>query len=94
MIVSQKILVSFHQRNWLVFLVSFPPLTELSVFAVVTVSGSLVVYSMHVAMRALVKVAAHTGDATSLDWHPKRPFVLATGGSADRCVKGKHRRME
>jgi hypothetical protein len=44
---------------------------------------------MHVAMRALVKVAAHTGDSTSLDWHPKRPFVLATGGSGDRCVKGE-----
>ena len=59
-----------------------------TVFAVVTVSGSLVVYSMHVAMRALVKVAAHTGDATTLDWHPTRPFVLATGGSGDRSVKG------
>ena len=68
-----------------------PPNAVLSVFAIVSVSGSLIVYTMHVAMRALVKVAAHTGDATSLDWHPKRPFVLATGGSGDRCVKGERK---
>jgi WD40 repeat protein len=60
-----------------------------SVFALVTVSGSLIVYSMHVASRALVKIAAHTGDATSLDWHPTKPYVIATGGAGDRCVKGK-----
>jgi hypothetical protein len=36
-----------------------------------------------------VKIAAHAGDATSLDWHPTRPYVIATGGSGDRCVKGK-----
>jgi hypothetical protein len=42
---------------------------------------------MHVSVKAIIKVAAHTGDASSLDWHPTKPFVLATGGSGDRCVK-------
>lgn len=59
-----------------------------SVFALVTVSGSLVIYSMHVSWKSIVKIAAHAGDATSLDWHPTRPYVIATGGSGDRCVKG------
>ncbi len=59
------------------------------VFALVTVSGSLIVYNMNIPARALVKIAAHGEDASTLDWHPTRPFVLATGGSADRCVKGK-----
>lgn len=57
------------------------------VFAFVTMSGSLVVYSMHVTWKAIVKIAAHAGDASSLDWHPTRPYVIATGGSGDRCVK-------
>jgi WD40 repeat protein len=53
------------------------------VFGLVTVSGTLAVYSMHITVKALVKIAAHTGDATSLDWHPTRRFVVATGGSLD-----------
>eukprot|EP00934_Nitzschia_sp_Nitz4_P001856 Nitzschia sp. Nitz4//scaffold43_size134323//5968//9728//NITZ4_003276-RA/size134323-augustus-gene-0.212-mRNA-1//1//CDS//3329551879//1856//frame0 len=57
------------------------------VFALVTVSGSLVVYSMQISHRSLVKIAAHAGDATSLDWHPTKPFTIATGGAGDRCVK-------
>lgn len=57
------------------------------VFGLVTVSGTLAVYSLHITVKALVKIAAHTGDATSLDWHPIRPFIVATGGSADRSVK-------
>jgi hypothetical protein len=65
------------------------PLLFASVFALVTVSGSLIVYNMHVSSRALVKIAAHTGDATSLDWHPTKPYVIATGGAGDRCVKGE-----
>lgn len=51
-------------------------------------SGSLVIYSVHVPYKSIVKIAAHAGDATSLDWHPTRPFVIATGGAGDRCVKG------
>ena len=56
-------------------------------FGAVTSNGNLVVYNMHVAVKALVKIAAHTGDAASLDWHPRWPFVVATGGSSDRFVK-------
>ena len=58
------------------------------VFALVTASGSLIIYSMHVPSRAMAKIAAHTVDATCLDWHPTRPYVIATGGAGDRCVKG------
>ena len=56
-------------------------------FGAVTSNGNLVVYNMHVVVKALVKIAAHTGDAASLDWHPRWPFVVATGGSSDRFVK-------
>jgi len=56
-------------------------------FGVVTSNGNLVVYNMHVSSKALVKIAAHTGDAASLDWHPRWPYVVATGGSSDRFVK-------
>jgi WD40 repeat protein len=56
-------------------------------FGVVTSNGNLVVYNMNVASKAVVKIAAHTGDASSLDWHPRWPFVVATGGSSDRFVK-------
>ncbi len=57
------------------------------VFGAVTANGNLVVYNMRVSVKALVKIAAHTGDAASLDWHPRWPFVVATGGSSDRFVK-------
>jgi len=59
------------------------------VFALVTTNGSLVVFNTHVTWKALVKIAAHDGDASSLDWHPTRPYVIATGGSSDKFVKGK-----
>lgn len=59
----------------------------MAVFGLVTVSGSLIVYSMHLPAKAIVKIAAHTGDATSLDWHPIQPFILATGGAGERTVK-------
>ena len=57
------------------------------VFALVTTSGSLIAYNMNLKARALVKMTAHSGDATTLDWHPTRPYVVATGGAGDRCVK-------
>jgi WD40 repeat protein len=53
----------------------------------VTTSGSLIVYNQYVAARAIVKIAAHSGDASTLDWHPTRPNMLATGGASDRSVK-------
>ena len=57
------------------------------VFAVVTASGSLIVYNRRLPYRAVVKLTAHSGEATCLDWHPRRPHILATGGASDRCVK-------
>lgn len=61
----------------------------LPVFAVVTTSGSLVIYNMHITWKAIIKIAAHAGDATCLDWHPTLPYTVATGGAGDRCVKGR-----
>jgi WD40 repeat protein len=57
------------------------------VFALVTTSGSLVAYNMHLPKPAMLKMTAHAGDATSIDWHPTKPNILATGGASDRCVK-------
>lgn len=52
-----------------------------------TTSGSLIVYNQYIAARAMVKMTAHSGDASTLDWHPTRPNVVATGGASDRSVK-------
>ncbi|CAJ1936291.1 unnamed protein product [Cylindrotheca closterium] len=57
------------------------------IFALVTVSGSLIVYNRYIGMRALAKVAAHDGDASCLDFHPTQPYIIATGGSNDNRVK-------
>jgi WD40 repeat protein len=35
----------------------------------------------------MIKMAAHSGDASTLDWHPVKPYILATGGASDRSVK-------
>jgi len=32
-------------------------------------------------------MTAHSGDATTLDWHPLVPDIVATGGASDRSVK-------
>ena len=37
--------------------------------------------------KPLSKESVHAGDATSLDWHPTRPSILATAGGRDRSVK-------
>ena len=58
-------------------------------FALVTVSGCLIVYNMFVSARPIIKISAHAGDATTLDWHPTKPYIIATGGAGDRCVKGR-----
>eukprot|EP00566_Odontella_aurita_P004060 CAMPEP_0113564672 /NCGR_PEP_ID=MMETSP0015_2-20120614/21750_1 /TAXON_ID=2838 /ORGANISM="Odontella" /LENGTH=1222 /DNA_ID=CAMNT_0000466781 /DNA_START=16 /DNA_END=3680 /DNA_ORIENTATION=- /assembly_acc=CAM_ASM_000160 len=57
------------------------------IFAAVTDSGSLAVYDVRVLARPFIKVAAHAGEATTVDWHPTRRYVLATGGGRDRSVK-------
>jgi WD40 repeat protein len=58
-----------------------------AVFALVTSAGTLIAYNRYVPVRALAKLTAHSGDAITLDWHPQRPYVVATGGARDRCVK-------
>lgn len=57
------------------------------VFALVTTSGSLIAYNMNVPPKAMVKMTAHSGDATTLDWHPLHSGIIATGGASDRSVK-------
>jgi WD40 repeat protein len=57
------------------------------VFAIVTDSGFLLLYDI-MNNRPIVRIAAHAREATSLDWHPWRRNILATGGS-DRTVKGR-----
>jgi hypothetical protein len=59
----------------------------MTVFAVVTTSGSVVLYNRHVSVRAIAKIMAHSGVATAVDWHPRLPHVVATGGATDRSVK-------
>ena len=56
-------------------------------FAMVTQSGFLVVYHILVSHRPTVRIAAHAREATTLDWHPTKPYTIATGG-VDRTVKG------
>ena len=58
-----------------------------TVFALVTSSGSLIAYNMNVKAKALLKITAHSGESTTLAWHPIQPNVVATGGASDRCVK-------
>lgn len=57
------------------------------VFAMTTDSGYLIIYDTRVVARPFLRLAAHAGECTSVDWHPSRNFVLATGGGRDRSVK-------
>jgi len=58
-------------------------------FAMVTNNGFLVVHNMRLVSngRPMIRIAAHAGEATTLDWHPTEPYIVATGG-VDRTVKG------
>lgn len=58
-----------------------------TVFALVTSSGSLIAYNIHLYHKAIAILTAHAGEATTLDWHPKQKGIIATGGAGDRCVK-------
>lgn len=49
-------------------------------FAMVTSNGFLIVYNRIVPHRPVVRIAAHAGEATTLDWHPTKPYMIATGG--------------
>lgn len=66
--------------------VSWSPFHD-DVFAMVTDSGSLIVYNIRVPATPWVRIQAHHGEATTVDWHPTRPYTVATGGAVDRCVK-------
>jgi WD40 repeat protein len=55
----------------------------------VTDSGSLIIYNINVIAKPWVRIAAHDGEASSVDWHPTQPYLIATGGASDRTVKGK-----
>jgi len=57
------------------------------IFALVTSSGSLVVYNRFLRAKCMVKISAHNGFASSLSWHPTQKYTIATGGSNDRLVK-------
>lgn len=62
-------------------------ITLSSVFALVTDSGHLIVYNINHPEKPWEKIAAHGAEASTLDWHPTRPYIIATGGVADRSVK-------
>lgn len=47
----------------------------------------LCVYDIRI-NKPMVKESTHAGDATCIDWHPTRKYVIATGGGRDRSVKG------
>jgi len=57
------------------------------VFAMVTDGGSLIIYNTHVSGRPWIRIAAHAGEATTVDWHSTKPYIIATGGGGDRTVK-------
>ncbi|CAB9500416.1 GATOR complex protein WDR24 [Seminavis robusta] len=78
--------VTFEPKSEAVRDIRWSPIHD-DTFALVTSSGLLIVYNMFVPSRPLVKISAHAGDATTLDWHPIRSYVIATGGAGDRCVK-------
>uniref|UniRef100_A0A7S3P7D6 Uncharacterized protein n=1 Tax=Amphora coffeiformis TaxID=265554 RepID=A0A7S3P7D6_9STRA len=60
---------------------------EPDVFALVTAGGTLVCYHRRVKIRSLVKLTAHGREASCLDWHPRLPNIVATGGANDGSVK-------
>ena len=58
------------------------------VWACVTAAGTLVVYHRRVRIRSLVKrTAAHGREASCVQWHPRVPHIIATGGASDGTVK-------
>jgi WD repeat-containing protein 24 len=59
------------------------------VFAMVTQTGSLLIYKINVPGTPWVRILAHANEATTVDWHPTLPFIIATGGGDDRTVKSK-----
>jgi len=64
-------------------------LGTIKAFAIVTNNGILAVYDMRLTARPWIKIPAHAGEATSVDWHPTRRYTIATGGGRDRSVKSE-----
>ena len=54
----------------------------------VTDNGMLCVYDVRL-NRPMIQTPSHAGETTTVDWHPTRKYVVATGGGRDRCVKGR-----
>jgi len=77
---------TFQPRSEAVRDIKWNPFND-NAFAMVTDSGYLIIYDIRVTARPWVKVAAHAGEATTIDWHPTRPCIIATGGGRDRRVK-------
>jgi WD40 repeat protein len=62
-----------------------------NLFAMGTQEGFLIICradNMASKRLPLVSVLAHHSDVSTIDWHPTRKYIIATGGS-DRTVKGK-----
>ena len=59
------------------------------IFAMVTSQGFLVIYNMQWKDwgKQMLITAAHANEALTLDWHPSKPLIIATGG-VDKTVKG------
>lgn len=47
----------------------------------------LCVYDIRI-NKPMVKESTHASEASCVDWHPTRRYILATGGGRDRSVKG------
>ena len=58
----------------------------IQVFAMVA-GEWLCVYDIRI-NKPMVKESTHAGEATCVDWHPTKRYIIATGGGRDRSVKG------
>ena len=83
---SWRCVATFHPKADAARDVKWSPYND-DVFAMVTDNGTLLVYDIRVTSRPWIRLAAHAGEASCLDWHPTRRYHLATGGGRDRSVK-------
>lgn len=84
--VSWHCVATFEPKAEAVRDIKWSPAHE-DVFAMVTDTGALIVYNINVPATPWVRIQAHDGEASSVDWHPSRPYIVATGGAGDRSVK-------
>jgi len=83
---SWRCVATFRPKSGPVRDVKWSPFLE-NVFGMVTDSGYLIIYDIRVRVRPWISFIAHAEEATSLDWHSTRPYIIATGGGRDRSVK-------